>query len=104
MLDEDLGAEPALAAMPIAAASTDIGLASPDELAMGGFGSSAAALPEAPYSIWNIVALVFVSLLLILVGMMMYELLRNMWGFEKPIRPGPVDSWFMDTILGWFEK
>ncbi len=50
--------------------------------------------------------LVFVSLLLILVGMMMYELLLNMWGFQsgKPIRPGAVDSWFMDTILGWFEK
>ncbi len=106
MLDEDLGAEPALAAMPMAAASTDLGLASPDDLALGGFGSAAAALPEAPYTIWNIVSLVFVSLLLILVGMMMYELLLNMWGFQsgKPIRPGPVDSWFMDTILGWFEK
>ncbi|MGO9111236.1 MAG: helix-turn-helix domain-containing protein [Thermoguttaceae bacterium] len=105
MLDEDLGAEPALAAMPLAAATTDLGLANPeDALAMGGFGSAAVALPEAPYTIWNILALVFASMLLILVGMMMYELLRNMWGFEKPVHPGPVDSWLMDTILGWFEK
>jgi hypothetical protein len=102
MLDEDLGAEPALAAMPMAAASADIGLASPqDALAMGGFGGAAATLPEAPYTIGNIVTLVFVSLLLILVGMMMYELLRNMWGFDKP---GPIDSWLMDTVLRWFEK
>ncbi|MGA2254730.1 MAG: helix-turn-helix domain-containing protein [Thermoguttaceae bacterium] len=104
MLDEDLGADPTLAAMPLAA-TADLGLASPeDALAMGAFGSSAAALPEAPYTIWNIVSLVLVSMLLILAGMMMYELLLNMWGFDKPIRPGPVDSWLMDTILGWFEK
>ncbi len=103
MLDEDLG-EAGLAAMPLGAA-TDLGLASPeDALAMGGFGASAAALPEAPYSIWNIVSLVFVSMLLILVGMMMYELLRNMWGFEKPIKTAEFDTWLMDMILHWFEK
>ena len=67
---------------------------------MGGFGASAAALPEAPYSIWNIVSLVLVSMLLILVGMMMYELLRNMWGFDKPIKTTEFDTWLMDMILG----
>jgi len=106
MLDEDLGAESPLAAMPLAPAA-DLGLASPEEaLAMGGFGSAAAALPEAPFTIWNIVSLVLVSMLLILVGMMMYELLLNMWGFDKPIRQiqPSVDSWLMDTILGLFEK
>jgi len=106
MLDEDLGAESPLAAMPLAPAA-DLGLASSeDALAMGGFGASAAALPEAPYTIWNIVSLVLVSMLLILVGMMMYELLLNMWGFDKPIRQiqPSVDSWLMDTILGLFEK
>jgi hypothetical protein len=30
-------------------------------------------------------------------------LLRNMWGFERPINPGGVDSFLMDTILKWFE-
>ena len=104
MLDEDLGSDASLAAMPLAAA-TDLGLAgAEDALAMGGFDASAAALPEAPYSIWNILALVFVSMLLILVGMMMYELLRNMWGFDKPIKTSEFDGWLMDTILGWFEK
>src|SRR5208283_3351934 len=106
MLDEDLGGESPLAAMPLAP-SAELGLASPeDALAMGSFGSAAAALPEAPYTIWNIVSLVLVSMLLILVGMMMYELLLNMWGFDKPIRQiqPSVDSWLMDTILGLFEK
>ena len=102
MLDEDLGADASMAAMSSAA---DLGLATPeDALAMGGFGSSAAALPEAPYTIWNILALVFVSILMILVGMMMYELLRNMWGFTTPINTSQFESGLMDTILGWFEK
>ena len=43
-------------------------------------------------------------MLLILVGMMMYELLRNMWGFDKPIKTADFDTWLMDMILGWFEK
>ena len=70
-------------------------------LAVAGVG--AAALPEAPYSIWNILSLILVSILLILVGMMMYELLRNMWGFDTPIKTNEFDAWLMDTILGWFE-
>src|SRR5207248_211909 len=67
LLDEDLGAEPSLAAMPVMSAATELGLAGPeDALAAGGMG--AAALPEAPYSIWNILSLILVSILLILVG------------------------------------
>jgi len=101
MLDEDL--DPALGGMALPAA--ELGLASPeDALAMGGFGSSAAALPEAPYTIWNVVSLVFISMLLILVGMMMYELLRNMWGFDKPIKTSEFDTAIMDMIIKWFEK
>jgi excisionase family DNA binding protein len=105
LLDEDLGAEPTLAAMPMTSAATELGLAGPDDALMGG-GAAAAALPEAPYSIWNILSLALVCLLLILVGMMMYELLRNMWGLNAPIKTvgGEFDSWLMDTILGWFEK
>ena len=102
MLDEDLGAEPTLAAMPMTAAATELGLAGPED-AMSGFGA-AAALPEAPYSVWNILSLVLVCMLLILVGMMMYELLRNMWGFDTPIKTNEFDAWLMDGILRWFEK
>ena len=102
MLDDDLGDGPSLAAMPVMSAATELGLAGPeDALAAGG---GAAALPEAPYSIWNILSLILVSILLILVGMMMYELLRNMWGFDTPIKTNEFDAWLMETILGWFEK
>jgi hypothetical protein len=103
MLDEDLGAEPSLAAMPVTAAATELGLAGPEDALVAG-GVGAVALPEAPYSIWNILSLILVSILLILVGMMMYELLRNMWGFDTPIKTNEFDAWLMDTILGWFEK
>ncbi len=103
LLDEDLGVEPGLAAMPAMSAATELGLAGPED-AMAAGGAGAAALPEAPYSIWNILSLVLVCLLLILVGMMMYELLRNMWGLNTPIKTNEFDAWLMDTILGWFEK
>ena len=100
MLDEDIGDVSMLAGMPLMAAATDLSLAGPEGMAMGGFDSSA-ALPEAPYSIWMILGLAGVSLTLVLVGMMMYELLRNMWGFEKPIE---FNTGLLDGILGWFEK
>jgi excisionase family DNA binding protein len=103
LLDEDLGAEPALAAMPVTAAATELGLAGPED-AMAAGGAGAAAMPEAPYSIWNILSLVLVCMLLILVGMMMYELLRNMWGLQAPIKTNEFDAWLMDNILNWFEK
>jgi excisionase family DNA binding protein len=101
MLDEDLGGDGTLSAMPLTAAATDLGLASPEDALAMGYG--AAALPEAPYSIWNVIALVFVGILLIVVGMMMYDLLRNMWGFDKPAKT-MFDTQLLDTILGWFEK
>jgi excisionase family DNA binding protein len=101
MLDEDLGAEPTLSGMPLTAAATDLGLAGPEDALAMGYG--AAALPEAPYSIWNVIGLAFVAVLLIFVGMMMYDLLRNMWGFDKPART-MFDTQFLDAILGWFEK
>jgi excisionase family DNA binding protein len=102
MLDEELGAEPTLTALPMGGA-TELGLAGPeDAMALGGYG--AAALPEAPYSIWNVLSLVLVSVFLVLVGMMMYELLRNMWGFDKPFEASKLDAAIMDTVLNWFEK
>jgi hypothetical protein len=104
MLDEDLGT------MPLAA-GTGAAMLAPGEAALGspgaalaldaGLAQSAIALPEAPYSIWNIIGLVLCSLLLILVGMMMYDLLRNMWSWQSV---HPVNSYLMDTVLSWFEK
>lgn len=100
MLEEDLSTEPGLAAAPLLVGGPgDLALAgSPDAMAL----AQAMALPEAPYTIWNIVSLVICSLLLILVGMMMYDLMRNMWRWEGGATSA--NSWLMDTIVSWFEK
>jgi excisionase family DNA binding protein len=41
-----------------------------------------AEAPEADYTAWNIMALVFVILLLGVTGMMMADIVRNMWGWS----------------------
>lgn len=107
MLDEDLSSEPV----------GDLGIGAPLDAAgvataampgqPGGFAegapvvsSGAAALPEAPYSVWNILGLALCSVFLIGCGMFMYDLLRNMWSWDSPYS---VNSSMMDWILGWFE-
>jgi excisionase family DNA binding protein len=107
MLDEDIGTEHSLglgAALPLGSAGmSDVGL----EAQPGGLVAGASVmqpmilLPEAPYSIWNIVGLVFCTLILMLVGMMMYDLLRNMWSWDQV---HPVNKGIMDWILSLVEK
>jgi len=60
-------------------------------------GTGAAALPEAPYTALNIVGLAFCTIILLFVGMMLYDLARNMWSWNQP---PTVNSWLMDLILG----
>jgi hypothetical protein len=57
-------------------------------------------LPEAPYSALQITGLVFCLLLLMLCGMMMYDVLRHMWSWGQPYA---VNSSLMDSILSLFE-
>jgi hypothetical protein len=94
MLDEDLG-----------------GMESP-LVAEAGFGTAAFAggspafmqaptVVEAPFSVWNILFLSLCSILLLLCGMMLYDLMRNMWSWDQPYG---VNSSLMDTIVGWFEQ
>ena len=103
MLDEDLSTQPALD-MGLGAPMTGAAVLGPQS---GGFAEgallmqSAAVLPETPYTGWQIAGLVFCALLLMLCGMMMYDLLRNMWSWEGAYT---VNSSIMDTILSWFEK
>lgn len=59
-------------------------------------GGGSAALPEAPYSTLNILGLAFCVIVLFLVGMMMFDLMRNMWSWNQPTA---VNSWLMDLIL-----
>jgi len=60
----------------------------------------APTVPEAPYSMWNVLALVCCALFLMLAGMMMYDLVRHMWSWDQPYA---VNSTIMDGILGLVE-
>ena len=55
------------------------------------------SLPEAPYSIWNILSLSFCVLFMALAAMMSYDLLRNMWSWDKPYA---LNSSLIDMICG----
>jgi hypothetical protein len=91
MLEEDVGgAGPALA-----------------EGALGGaapaFAAAAGPVPimvgETPYPVWVVLLMGFCVLFLALCGMMMYDLVRNMWSWNAPY---PVNSTIMDAIMGLF--
>jgi len=100
MLDEDFAAEPVLGMEEVAPLGAPMG--APQDMAAGQpLGMEVAALPEAPYTVWNVVSLVFCAIFLMLAGMMMYDLVRNMWSWDQPVA---VNSSLMDWILGLFEK
>lgn len=100
MLEEELGAEEAVGIGAAAglAPSVTAPMAAERQLAEGApVVAPTAAFPEAPYSVWNVVGLAFCVIFLILTGMMVYDLLRNMWSWGGPY---PINSSLMDTILG----
>ena len=100
MLDEDLSAQPALdMGMGGPLVSSSVLGAQPGALAEGAaLMQPSAALAEPPYTGWQIAGLSCCLVLLILCGMMMYDLLRSMWSWEQPFT---INSQLMDTILGW---
>jgi hypothetical protein len=51
---------------------------------------------EYPYSIWNVLSLMFIVLFLGFIGMMMVDLLRNMWSWDGTYAE---NSPIMDTII-----
>lgn len=62
---------------------------------------SDAGLPETPYSIWNILSLALCIGLLTLTGMMMYDLVRNMWGWEGGNTvPSSLMEWIIKNVEG----
>ena len=101
MLDEDLSAQPALEmgmGGPLAGAPV-LG-AQPGALAEGAaLVQPSAAMFESSFTGLQIAGLAACTAVLILCGMMMYDLLRNMWSWQGAY---PVNSGLMDTILGWF--
>jgi hypothetical protein len=52
------------------------------------------AAPEAPYTIWNVLGLLCCVMVLGLTGMLMTDLMRNMWAFdtERVVSTGLMDS------------
>jgi len=87
-----------------------------EDQGMGGFGMAAAAapgmmqapqviyaptVPEAAFSIWNVLTFFLTAIILFFGGMMIYDLVRNMWSWDQPYQ---VNSNLMDAILKWFEK
>ena len=66
----------------------------------GGPAAAGATVPEATFSGWNVAALGTCAVLLLFVGMFMFDLLRNMWSWNETYS---VNSTLMDMVLGWFE-
>jgi hypothetical protein len=59
---------------------------------------------EAPFSTWNVVSLIVCAVFLLLCGMMIFDLLKNMWSWGGP---SSVNSSIMDALgnsIGWFDK
>jgi len=108
MLDEELGgvgvlpAAPAAPAAPVGAAPA-AGLFEPGVAAAAAaplpVGAPAVALPEAPYTGWNIAALGACVVLLILCGWVAFDLVMNIWSWNAPYR---LNSALMDWILSLF--
>jgi excisionase family DNA binding protein len=55
---------------------------------------------EAPYSIWNVLGLMVTAALLALCGMLMVDVMMNMWSWNGAT--APVSSGIMDAFLGMF--
>jgi excisionase family DNA binding protein len=96
LLEEDLGEGLGAAGALSAAALTPA--AAP---AAGAAGAGAIAAPEPAYSGWNVLSLGLCAVLLMFIGMFMFDLLRNMWSWNSAY---PVNSSLMSAILSWFEK
>ncbi len=93
MLEEDLGGD--LGGGLGAALGPAAGLAAGTTL------MPAARTPEGAYTVWNILLLTLCTLLLMVTGMMMYDLMRNMWSWDAPYA---VNSAMMDKFISWFEN
>jgi hypothetical protein len=96
LLEEDLGAGLGAAGALSAAALTPAAAT-----AAATAGAGAVAAPEPAYSGWNVFSLALCAVLLMFIGMFMFDLLRNMWSWNSSY---PVNSWLMSSILSWFEK
>lgn len=59
----------------------------------------APVIPEAPYSIWNVLSMLVCIVILSIAGMLIYDLVRQVWSWDGV---HPVNSGMMDAIIGMF--
>jgi len=62
----------------------------------GGFMPQEQYVPEASYSVWTVMSLILCFLFVALSGMMMFDLLRNMWSWNQPYE---ANSAIMDALV-----
>jgi excisionase family DNA binding protein len=90
-------AEGAFTEMPMPGFDMNAGVA---PMPMGGMQPQqyvAAAPVEAPYSVWNVLGLMATAGVLALSGMLMWDVMLNMWSFNEG---GTVSTSLMDSIIG----
>ncbi len=98
MLEEELVGAPAVG--PMIAPFGAPPVAAPGEVP-GAAALAPPALPEAPYTIWNVLSLALCVLILAVTGMMMFDMIRNIWSWDsETVLSSPI----MDGILSLFEK
>ncbi|HKD36703.1 MAG TPA: hypothetical protein VKB78_07875, partial [Pirellulales bacterium] len=90
MLEEDTGA-----------AEGGLGLAPAGGLAGGPALVTAPQAAEAPFSGWNVTGLVCCAVLLLMTGMMMYDLTRNMWQWESVGKANVSIFESIEKTIGW---
>ncbi|HUT93773.1 MAG TPA: helix-turn-helix domain-containing protein [Thermoguttaceae bacterium] len=100
MLDEEVGgADAGLAVGPLEGASEAVGAFGAAQPAGAALAPGAAALPESPYGKLAMIGLTCCLILLLLSGMMAYDLMRNMWSWGGTYS---VTSSLMDMVVGLF--
>jgi len=79
------------------------GLAPGGAVAVGPALLTAPQVPEAPFSGWNVLGLACCALLLVMVGIVMQDTIRNMWQFESPYPISQKITDSLDKTIGWME-
>ncbi|MEN6452551.1 MAG: helix-turn-helix domain-containing protein [Thermoguttaceae bacterium] len=104
MLDEDLSDQPSLEMGMAAPLAGTPGLsAQPGALAEGAsLMQTAVSSLEPPYTPLQLVGLGFCLFLMLLCGIVVYDLMQTLWS-EQAVSSGSPSSWLMDTVLGWIE-
>ena len=109
---EELAAQPAMLPASEPGATPDgqvgsvfdqAGVATTGAVAVGGMGAAAMvpAAVEAPYTIWQVIGLGFVAALLLVGGMIGYDIARNLWMPEDQVISTGVMKFFLEiTGLG----